>query len=205
MHLEIGIYFEPTHPHYELCFRSLELQSDLICIACHLCYMHTENDRLAVNAVPTSGVQADNVQPPLNTTALSDFGGSPCMLASLCSCPTEQARRCILAVLLDVARDAAVASEPTLGTFFRSDHSTRCCLHTFSVFFALALLALTPCVPCGHCPVIAAIAECPPLSGFHSPLFTALYLSYKAMLVCLLIIHAPFGTHPLGAPVVVHC
>lgn len=177
MHHETCICLESASPSNEFHFRSLELQSDLICIACHLCYMHTENDRLAEGAVPTSGLLADSVPPPLNATALSDFGGSPCMLASLCSCPTEQARRCMLAVLLDIARDAAVASEPTLGTFFRSDRSTRCyCLHDCSVLLAPPFLALIPCVLCEHCPLLA----CAKSPSLLLSLVTAFELSHSS-------------------------
>lgn len=106
--------------------RSLELQSDLICMACHLCYLHTENDAMADGAAVASNPIARQSPPPLNTAAVDAFGGLPAFLEVLSGCPTEQAQRCILSVLLDAAEGSAVAAQPSLSTFVQSEHMNRC-------------------------------------------------------------------------------
>jgi hypothetical protein len=107
--------------------RSLELQSDLVAVAAHLCYLHTEHDaphaRDANPGEPASAL--DPAPAPLNAAAVAAFGGPPAFLRCLLDCPSEHARRCALAVLVDTARGVVLEREPALASILQPRDSTR--------------------------------------------------------------------------------
>ena len=107
--------------------RSLELQADLLAVAAHLCYIHTEADRPdALPAGSTSaGLALDPAAAPLNHDALAAFGGAQAFLQCMLDCPSEHARGCALSVVLDAASTQALAREPALDSLLQSRTSTR--------------------------------------------------------------------------------
>lgn len=106
--------------------RSLELQGVLTCMACQLCYMHTDAD-------PAPAVQADGdlAEPPrrpcqLNRTQLEGFGGVPQLLHCMHARPTRGAQRAALSVLLEVACARACRLDPSLEQYLGSSDAKRC-------------------------------------------------------------------------------
>jgi hypothetical protein len=94
--------------------RSLELQSNLIWAACQCCYTFegAQASTLASWSFDRGGIEA--------------FGGVQAMLMCLVNPPTDFARRCIIAVLLDVAQEAAASRDASFASFQSSKEFTRC-------------------------------------------------------------------------------
>eukprot|EP00892_Ulva_mutabilis_P009493 jgi/Ulvmu1/6916/UM031_0123.1 len=101
---------------------SQELQGVLICMACQLCGMHTENDPLPAAA---DGDDGPRRPPPLNLGQLSAFGGVPQLLHCMHARPTRRAQRAALSVLLDVACIRACRLNPTLESYLSSSEARR--------------------------------------------------------------------------------
>ena len=142
-----------TQPYPQRCegvctCRSLELQADLVATACHLCYLHTEHDAPgdSLTEPPSRPTTTKNAAPtavaPLNSTALAAFGGTDAFLAVLREPPSEHARVCVLSVLLDAARGAAIEREPALAAILQARNSTRCGWHGWHSVWRTKLASL---------------------------------------------------------------
>jgi hypothetical protein len=90
--------------------RSFELQGVITCMACRLCYVHTENDEppvataAATSASISLNAPSSNLSPnPLNPCQLAAMGGVAAVMSCLHRSVTRCAGDAALAVLLDAA------------------------------------------------------------------------------------------------------
>ena len=115
--------------------RSFELQGVLTCMACRMCYVHTENDdppvtsAAAASASLALGAGGSAAAPnPLNARQLAALGGVPAVFACMHRAVTERARDCALAVLLDAACMRVARLDPSSEAYLRGREAHRCAL-----------------------------------------------------------------------------
>lgn len=101
----------------------------LTCMACRLCYVHTENDEAPVATATTASASlsgGSTLSPnPLNRTQLAALGGVPAVFACLHRAVTERARDAALSVLLDAACARVARLDPSSEAYLRGRESHR--------------------------------------------------------------------------------